>query len=862
MRHNSRQVTPVARYRRVMRKARRNAAPRFPIAAQSSAPPDPMRQAWSLYSAGRWADAEPPCRSTLARQPNHPGALTLLGIIMARSGRSTEAAEFLGRAAAATPDSPEAHTNHGNALRTLGQHFHAISCYERALALNPDYAEAHYSRGVAQYDVREYRAAIESFERALALQPDYAAAWNNRAAALRELGQFEAALSSCERAIAVKPDHADAHNNRGALLHKLERHEEALASCDRALELEPDHAAAHNNRGGVLHALRRPEQALSCYDRALALVPDWAEAHCNRGVALNDLERYEEALESFARASSIAPGHLSAYHNRAVTLSHLRRFDEALASLDKALAMSPRFADAHFSRGVVMHHLMRNYDALECYDRALFLGRRKADTYRNRGIVMDVLGYSEEAVISYERALSLDPEGKFLRGIYRHARMRNCDWSGFKRDRDEIVSGIERGEAVCSPFALLSLVDSPSLQRRAAEIWVREQCMPRAQLAPLPRYPRRKKIRIAYFSADFRNHAVAALAAELFELHDRSRFDLTAVSLGPDIRDELRARVETAFDRFLPVGGKSDHDVAALARQLQIDIAVDLGGYTQDARPRILALRAAPIQASYLGYLGTMGGQFMDYLIADPVLVPPESRMHYAERIAYLPSYQVNDSKRPRADSTFTRAELGLPPSGFVYCCFNASYKITPECFSSWMRILASTPGSVLFLLARSETVRDNLGREAQTRGINPERLIFGGPLPFGRYLARYRAADLFLDTTPYNAGTTASDALWAGLPVLTCPGKSFSARMAASLLTGAGLPELIAANCADYERLAVELAADPRRLAALKSTVASRLEQSPLFHASAITRNLERLYERMYERYHAGLEAERLDLP
>ncbi|MHB1871889.1 MAG: tetratricopeptide repeat protein [Steroidobacteraceae bacterium] len=845
-----------------MSKGRRNAAPRFPFPAQSSAPPDPVRRAYSLYTEGKWAEAEALCRSILARQPDHPGALTLLGVIMAQSGRSAQAAEFLGRAAAATPENPEAHNNHGNALRDLGRYFHAISCYARALALNPDYAEAHYNRGVTQYDLRQYRAAIESFERALSLKPDYAAAWNNRGAALRELGELEAALSSCDRAIAVKPDHAEAHNNRGAVLHRLERHEEALASCDRALELKPDHAAAHNNRGGALHALQRPEQALSCYDRALAIVPEWAEAHCNRGVALNDLERYEEALESFARAISIAPGHLSAYHNRAVTLRLLRRFDEALASLDKALAMNPRFADAHFSRGVIMHDLMRHYDALESYDRALFLGRRDADTYRNRGIVMDALGYSEEAVTSYERAVALDPHGKFLRGIIRHARMRICDWSGYESDRDEIVAGIELGEAVTSPFALLSLVDSPSLQRKSAEIWVREQCTPRAQPGPLPRYPRREKIRIGYFSADFRNHAVAALAAELFELHDHSRFDLTAFSLGPDTRDELRARVEPAFDRFLPVGGMSDHDIAALARQLQIDIAVDLGGYTQDARPRILALRAAPIQASYLGYLGTMGGQFMDYLIADPVLVPPESRMHYAERIAYLPSYQVNDSKRPRPDSTVARAELGLPPSGFVYCCFNASYKITPECFSSWMRILAATPGSVLFLLARSETVRSNLRREAQTRGINPERLIFDGPLPFGRYLARYQAADLFLDTTPYNAGTTASDALWAGLPVLTCPGESFSARMAASLLAAAGLPELIAANRTDYERLAIELAADRQRLAALKSSMACKLELNPLFDTSALTRNLEGLYVRMYERYHAGLETEHLQLP
>ncbi|MCL2428497.1 MAG: hypothetical protein FWD12_04625 [Alphaproteobacteria bacterium] len=467
--------------------------------------------------------------------------------------------------------------------------------------------------------------------------------------------------------------------------------------------------------------------------------------------------------------------------------------------------------------------------------------------------MLQELNALEEAIASYEQALALDSRTRFLRGNCRHARMQICDWAGFESDKAAITAALERGEASTTPFVLLSLVDSPRLQRRAAEIYVREK-FSRTRLPSAPRHPRHDRIRIGYFSADLRNHAVAMLAAGLFESHDHSRFELTAFSLGPDVADALRTRVEGAFDRFLQVDGRTDRDIAALARQLEIDIAVDLGGYTRDARPGIVALRAAPIQVSYLGYLGTLGGQFMDYLLADSVLVPSEAREHYSEKIAYLPSYQVNDPRRPIAERTFTRAELGLPASGCVFCCFNNSYKITPETFDSWMHILSAAPGSVLFLLGSSPAAERNLRREAVRRGIAPERLIFGGSLPVGEYLARYRAADLFLDTLPYNAGTTASDALWVGVPVLTLAGESFASRMAASLLTAVGLPELVARSRADYVRHAIELATDGSRLDALKRKLAANRARCALFDTVTFARNLESLYQQMYQRHLCGL--------
>jgi protein O-GlcNAc transferase len=817
-----------------------------------------IRQAWAVFGRGERAEAESLSRAILAKHANHAAALALLGIITAQSDRTAEAAELLGRAAALLPGEPTAHNNHGNALRDLGKHLEALGCYDRALALEPNYPEAHFNRGLTLQDLKRYGEAVASYDRALALKADYAAAWNNRGTSLRALGRLEDALSSQDRAIATGHAGAEAHNNRGVVLQELDRPEEALASCDRALALRPDHAETANNRGAALLALERFEEALASFDRALVLKPNYAEALSNRGVALQGLERHADALASLESALALNPEYGEAHSNRGVSFAALERLEEALVSYAQALRFNPQNPDAWRNQGAALHRLGRFDQALTSHERALML-RRDAETYRNHGATLYELRRPEEAIASYDHARTLDPEAKYLAGTCHHARMQICDWSRLDADVPRLIAGIESGHRVISPFIALSVFDSPILQHAASRIWARSECSPQVTLPPLMPAPRHDRIRLGYFSADFRNHAVAALAAELFETHDRSRFELTAFALGPDLQDELRTRLEPAFDRFAPAGAKSDEEVATLARQLEIDIAIDLGGYTQNARPRIFAQRAAPLQVSYLGYLGTMGGRFIDYLIADPVIVPPENRRHYTEHIAYLPSYQVNDSRRPAPESVLTRADLGLPPTGFVFCCFNASYKITPEIFSSWMTILAAVPGSVLFLLGGNPAVERNLQQSAARRRIAADRLIFGRRLAFADYVARYRAADLFLDTSPYNAGTTASDALWSGLPVLTCPGEAFAARMAASILTAARLPELIAADRRDYERRAIELATSPDRLARIRERLADARTTSPLFDTRAFTRNLESLYEAMYRRHLAGLAPDHL---
>jgi predicted O-linked N-acetylglucosamine transferase (SPINDLY family) len=365
----------------------------------------------------------------------------------------------------------------------------------------------------------------------------------------------------------------------------------------------------------------------------------------------------------------------------------------------------------------------------------------------------------------------------------------------------------------------------------------------------------RAKIRIGYFSGDFCIHPVSALMVGVIETHDRSRFESIAFSYGPDVQDDMRRRMERAFDRFLDVSDVSDQDIATMARCLELDIAVDLTGYTGNGRTKIFALRAAPIQVGYIGYLGTMAASYIDYIVADPMLIPVAEQHYYSEKIIYLPSYQANDSKRRGSDTHYSRDRLGLPRDAFVFACLNSNYKITPMTFSVWMRILTRVRGSVLYLYASNQMAERNLRLEAERRGIDPQRIVFGERLTFEEYLARYRAMDLFLDTLPYNAGTTASDALWAGLPVLTCAGRAFAGRVAASLLTAINLPELITYTLSVYEDLAVKLAMNPNVMGEIREKLAIYSQTASLFDTARFTRNLEEAYVEVVQRYDAGLD-------
>jgi predicted O-linked N-acetylglucosamine transferase (SPINDLY family) len=717
------------------------------------------------------------------------------------------------------------------------------------LNVNRDSLNALYLLGFVAIQMGKMKEAVDVLSRAVVLAPKNADINNNLGLALAGVHRIEEALAYYDKAIAIKPDFLDAFNNRGNALQDLQRFEEALSNYDSALAIRDD-AQLYYNKGNALSSMKRPAEAATNYERALAIAPDQPAIHINLGNALRSLGRNKEAISCYERALSLDPDSTDALNNKGNALLDLHDAARALETYDQALAISPHFADVYANRGNALYALGLVGDALSSYDHALAL-KKDPGTFVNRGNLLRDCKRLPEALLSYDNALALDPHRDFLPGIRLHTKMSICDWSGFEGDASNLVAQVLRGQKASLPFSLLSITDSMEAQRQAAATWIAWSQRPDSLQQAMLRPPRHNRIKIGYFSADFHDHATSRLMVQLFELHDRKRFEVIGFSFGPATTDAMRTRVIAAFDELIDVRQMSDDDVIAIARAREIDIAIDLKGFTQGNRLGIFAGRAAPIQVNYLGYPGTMAAKFIDYLLADRILIPEAARSAYSEKIAYLPnSYQINDRRRQISDRKFTRDEAGLPERGFVYCCFNSNYKITPDVFSAWMRILESVPHSVLWLLRNAAGVENNLKREAHRRGIDPDRLIFASPAPPGDHLARHHLANLFLDTLPCNAHTTASDALWTGLPLLTCVGASFASRVAASLLNAVDLDELVVSNMDDYVARAIALGSNPDESLEIRNAILGRRLAAPLFDSEQTTRDIERAYTRMYERH------------
>ena len=664
------------------------------------------------------------------------------------------------------------------------------------------------------------------------------------------LSQHDAAIGCFGKAIAIRPGNADAHNNLGILFATLGRDDEATAAFRQVIALLPAHADAHSNLGIILGRQGRAEEAATALRAAVKLRPDHAAAWFNLGNLLKDGGGAEEAIGAYRHAIARQPGYVPAYNNLGRLLYGLGRNEDAIEVLSRAVSLKPDYAEAHNNLGVALGNLGRRDEAAAHFRRALALQPGNAEAHYNLGTLLAHMGQANEAIVCFDRALALRPVYARARAQKLHQLATICDWDGLAAEADAVTELGVVGEGV-PPYLLLALDDDPARQLIRARNFA-QQYLPPARPAPAPgRNIRPGQLSIGYFSADFHEHATMHLMARLFELHDRGRFRIHAFSYGPETGDPIRARVRHAVDAFHDVRGLGDEEIAALVRREGIDIAVDLKGDTRDTRVALFAHRPAPIQISYLGYPGTMGAAFLDYLLADKTVIPREQRAHYSETLITLPgSYQVNDDTRTIASEVPTRQDLGLP-DGFVFCCFNNSFKLSPQEFDIWMRLLLKVEGSVLWLLKSG--AEQNLRKAAEKRGIDRARLVFAERVGPAEHLARHAQADLFLDSFRYNAHTTASDALWAGLPLVTLPGKSFAARVAASLLNAVGLPELIADTPEQYERLALALATDPARLAALKQKLAAARHSAPLFRSAAFTRQLESAFDQAYARYLKG---------
>lgn len=683
-----------------------------------------------------------------------------------------------------------------------------------------------------------------------------------RARALHRDGKVTQAVALYRAALKTNPRNFEALYRLGLALAQKGKYRDAAKWVGKALDVRPDFAQGHFDFGSLLLKLRRFEPAAAALGRAVALAPDHAEAHHNLGVALSELGRLDEALAAFDCAIDLRPDLVSLFYNRANTLRKMQRFEHAAADYRRVLSISPEHVPALNNLGNCLGDLGHDREAHEVFRRAVALKPDYAHAWFNLADLQRRQGLWQEARESLERVIALDPDYPFARGALVNVAMHCCDWEAAEMHAARVIRDVRAGKPVCAPFIFLGISGSPADQRTCAETWVRYKCPPVAPAVWRGERYRHDRIRLAYVSADFHHHPLAFLMSGLFERHDRSRFELTAIALDPDEDTPIRRRLRAAFDNFIEVGSLGDAAIARQIRELEIDILVDRKGYTMDSRTEILAMRPAPIQVSYLAYPGTMGAPYIDYVIADRIVIPDGDEKHYTEQVVRLPdTYQANDSQRPVSPARPTRSDVGLPERSFVFCCFNNSYKITRPVFDLWMSMMRDIPDSVLWLYASNPPAVHALKDAAAERGVDRSRLVFGEKRDNPAHLARLSLADLSLDTLPYGAHTTASDSLYVGVPIVTCPGNTFAGGVTASLLHAVGLPELVAPDYGTYRQIALDLARDPAALARLRARLAENVKTEPLFDTALFCRNIEAAYSRIWERHQAGLPPRGFDV-
>ncbi len=860
----------------------------------TSSLPDRLQQAFGCFNARDLAGAERLCRDILRDIPGNPDALHLLGVARLIGGNPQEAASLISRAlktnprdtamlenlgvaqlAAAEPIPAEAqfrralelgasqaslHMRLGLALSAQGKLAEAVDALREAARLSPGDADVHLNLGNTLAEHGQAAEAEACYRRVLAMQPDHAVAHFNLGNLHRIAGRLDEAAAAFRQALATEPDNPDTHNNLGLVYEGQHRLEDALSSFRRALALNPDHVHARVNLGNVMRVRGQLDEAIACYDRVLAALPNHVDASINLGIARTELGQYPAARALYESAIRLDPRNFEAHYNFGRLLQLTGQAADSIAHYRKAVEIDPSRAFGHSDLGNACREAGDFESALACYRKAIELQPESAGAHIDLAETLKLQGRLEDALASFERALALAPDHIPALGGAIHLRQHLCRWEGIEalwgRVRESIAAG---ADSSVTPFSSLSMPTTAAEQLACARAWAQRELAPVIQSRSRPVFdfsaPRpRNRLRVGYLSWGFHQHATSYLTAQLFELHDRERFEVFAYAYGPEDHSAIRARVRGACEHFTDVSRESDGAAAQRIYDDGVDVLVDLTGYTLGARTRILALRPAPVQVNWLGYPGTLGTDCVDYLIADPFIIPPGQESGYAEKVVRLPDcYQVTDCRREVAERVPTREECGLPAQGFVFCCFNQAYKILPGTFGMWMRIVQAVPGSVLWLAESNPWMIENLRRAAVARGVAAERLLFEPRKPLPEYLNQYRLADLALDTFPYTSHTTASDALWMGCPLVTCPGGTFASRVAGSVLVNAGMRELVVDHPGDYERRVIELATAPGRLQDVRRRLREGRDACPLFDTPRLVRNLESLYQTMFDAFTGG---------
>lgn len=781
-----------------------------------------FREAVRLLRSGELDRAAEAHRGILQRVPDHAPSLLNLGLIAFKTRARSEALDYIQRSLEIDPTSREGWLNLAIVLGEARRLDEAISACRQCLSLAGDNAKAHSVLGSLLKATRNTTDAIAAYEEALRLDPNQPSVLVKVGKLLLERGDAAEAMTLCRRAIDCAPDYAPARDLEREILSEGRDLDAAVASIAAQGGDARDLARLYDDLARNLRGQRRFHEAVAVERRALAHDPNQADYHLNLASALEASGQRREALSAYQHALALAPDHATGYARVGVLLRKMDLYEGAVSAFREAVKLAPQLVDAHYQLAVTLKQMNR----------------------------------LDEARVALDQAVACAPESVVIRFERIHLMRMSCDWQDLEEEERRAIEMRRTSLAPAAPFLMLPLETTRADQLSAGTRFAEVLGVPKSRrFRDHPNCSKRgERIRVGFLSADYCRHATAMLLAEVIEKADRERFEFVGYCFSQDDGGELRARIKTAFDRFVEIRGMGDEEAAKTIHDDGIDILVDLKGYTLDARTAILAMKPAPIQVNYLGYPGSMGGDFMDYIVGDPVITPMAHQADYSERIVQLPHcYQPNDRQRVISDAPMTRGAHGLPDDAFVFCSFNNNYKIGPATFRAWMRLLQQVPKSVLWVLVKSPVCRANLLNAAEACGVEASRIVFADPLPNPEHLARHRLADLFLDTSPCNAHTTASDALWAGLPVVTLIGETFAGRVAASLLTAMGVPELVAETAEDYEALALSLALDAERLAAVRRKIAEGRDASPLFDSTRYTRNLERAFETMVDIMRSG---------
>ena len=724
----------------------------------------------------------------------------------------------------------EIHSNLVRAFDLLKKNdfINAKVIYENILSVDKKNFDALFFLAVILINFKNYKKARDLLEQVVLIKPNFADAYNNIGICLEKLNDLDGAIKNYNLAINNRPNFAEAHNNIGVVFQKLRNFDQAILQYKKAITYKNLYLEAYVNLANLFKETKQFEEAIKNYDLAINLNPKLAEVYNNKGNALKEIRKFEEAIKNYDLAINLNPKLAEVYNNKGNALKEIRKFEEAIKNYDLAINLNPNFAEAYFNTATALQDI-KNF---------------------------------EKAVLYFEKALLLDKEIPFCKGYLLHAKMLCCNWSGLNELYKEIYNDVEKNRYSATPFGYQAICDDESNLQKCAQLYSSKRFPEIKNNLFSKKVSKNKKIKIGYLCGEFREQATSILMTEVWEKHNKEDFEIIAFDSGWDDKSLRRNRIINAFDKFIDISKVSDLDAAKIIYKEQIDILINLNGFFGTGRPVVFSYRPAGIQINYLGFPGTIGSKYIDYILCDQTVVPPESKKFYNEKIIYLPdSYQANDTKRNISDKKFLREELSLPKESFVFCCFNNNYKITPNMFDVWARLLKKIDNSVLWLIDGNSEATENLKKEVKIRNIDVSRLIFAKRMKLEDHLARHKNANLFLDTLPYNAHTTASDSLWAGLPVLTCLGKAFPGRVAASLLRSLDLPELITYSENEYISKAEELALNPEKLTLIKNKLDTNKFSQPLFNTELFCRNLESAFKIIFEKYSLGLETEDIRL-